>query len=325
MDKNRKRLLVVGCILVTIALVWVIIGAIRPNLAVSNTNPWRKIDRTLISAHRGGANLNPENTEKAFDYVIDQTSYTDIVEIDVRLTKDNELVIIHDDSINRTGIKDENASKVIIRQTEYKDLLKYNLGVNFEKDGVKPYEYLKEEDLKSEGLQIMTLDQFLYKYQQSRRYFRILLEIKDTKEDARVAVDKAEEIIAKYPKMDDRIMMISFSTDAVSHCLENYSSRYVAGMGMNMIEFLIGCQLDLDCLFNVKYHSIQTSMITTAGPISIDCATKTFVDSAHARNLCVAYWTINEEDDMRKLIDLGADVITTNSPDLLAKVLGVLK
>ena len=62
-------------------------------------------------------------------------------------------------------------------------------------------------------------------------------------------------------------------------------------------------------------------MITKAGPISINCATKQFVNSAHRRNQCVAYWTINEEEDMRHLISIGADVITTNHPDLLAEVL----
>lgn len=327
MKKGRKVLIIIGSILLTIAITWIIIGVIPPQKAVENTNPWRKTDRTLISAHRGGANLNPENTEKAFDYVINETTYTDIVEIDVRLTKENELVIIHDDSINRTGIKDQNAESVVIRQTYYNDLLKYNLGINFEvvENGEKtyPYENLKEEELKAQGLQIMTLDEFLDKYEESR-YFRLLLEIKDTKEDAKIAVDKAEEIIAKYPEWDERIMMISFSTDAVKYSLENYPERYVAGMGYNMIEFLIGSQLNLDCLFNVKFQSVQSSMITKAGPISINCATQTFIDSAHARNQCVAYWTINEESDMRKLIDLGADVITTNSPDLLAKVLGVI-
>ena len=59
-----------------------------------------KVDKPIISAHRGGAELNPENTEKAFDYVILETNYTDAVEFDIRLTKDNVAVIIHDDYID---------------------------------------------------------------------------------------------------------------------------------------------------------------------------------------------------------------------------------
>ena len=117
-------------------------------------------------------------------------------------------------------------------------------------------------------------------------------------------------------------MIISFSTDVVNHTLKNYKDRYVAGMGYNMVTFLIGSVLGIDCFFDIKYQSVQSSMITKAGPIAINCATQNFVDSAHDRNQCVAFWTINEEGDMRYLISLGVDVITTNSPDVLAKVLG---
>ena len=134
MKKLQKVLLIIGIVLVSIGTVWMIISFIPPKAAVSGTNPWRKTDKTLISAHRGGANLNPENTEMAFDYVINETTYTDIVEIDIRVTKDNELVIIHDDSINRTGIKGEvdNDNLLLINDLTYDELVQYNLGVNFE-------------------------------------------------------------------------------------------------------------------------------------------------------------------------------------------------
>ena len=169
----------------------------------------------------------------------------------------------------------------------------------------------------------MTLEEFLDDYESSN--VRVLLEIKDSKEVGIKAVDVAEALIATYSNWDDRIMIISFSTDVVNHVLKNYPNRYVAGMGFNMVTFLVGSILGLDALFDIKYQSVQSSMITTTGPISINCATQNFVDSAHARNQCVAYWTINEEADMRYLIGLGVDVITTNSPDLLAKVLGKIE
>lgn len=310
--------------LLVLVLFWLIVGLFEPYQVVEK-NPWRKEDRTLISAHRGGALLNPENTEMAFDHVIIKTDYTDILEIDVRLTKDDQLVIMHDASINRTGIKEE-VEEVIIREKNYKELVHYNLGVNFvDREGNKPYDFSEEksvEELKSLGLSIMTLDDFLKKYENVRD-FKVLLEIKDDKELGVKAVDVAEEIIAKYNNWDERIMIISFSTDVINHTLEKYPNRYVAGMGYNMIPFLAGSILRLDALFKVKYQSVQSSMITKAGPISINCATQQFVDSAHRRNQCVAFWTINEESDMRHLIGLGVDVITTNAPDLLAEVLGI--
>ena len=323
MKKLRKVILVLLVIFLVLGSTWLVISFIPPKQATSGLNPWRKTDQTLISAHRGGANLNPENTEMAFDYVINETTYTDIIELDVRLTADNELVIIHDASINRTGIKGEvdEANLLLVNDLTYNELLQYNLGVNFEKDNTKPYENLSIQEAEEVGLTIMKFEDFLIKYESSR-YFRVLLEIKDSKELGIKAADKAESIISKHINWDDRIMTISFSTDVVNHVLANYKDRYVAGMGYNMVPFLAGSLLGLDCLFDVKYQSVQSSMITKAGPISINCATQSFVDSAHARNQCVAFWTINDETDMRYLISLGVDVITTNSPDLLAQVLG---
>jgi glycerophosphoryl diester phosphodiesterase len=133
-------------ILLVLVLFWLIVGLFEPYQVVEK-NPWRKEDRTLISAHRGGALLNPENTEMAFDHVIIETSYTDILEIDVRLTKDDQLVIMHDASINRTGIKEE-VEEVIIREKNYEELVHYNLGVNFvDREGNKPYDFSEEKSV----------------------------------------------------------------------------------------------------------------------------------------------------------------------------------
>ena len=153
-----KALKVLGFIFLGILVFYGIVNLIPPHKVIEK-NPFMKTDKTLISAHRGGANLNPENTEKAFDYVILETTYTDIVEIDIRTTKDGEFVIIHDETINRTGIKDEAVEAVKINDTDYKDLLNYNLGVNFvDSKGDKPYENYDLYQAKSSGLTIMTLE-----------------------------------------------------------------------------------------------------------------------------------------------------------------------
>ena len=98
MNKLKKVGIILGSIVVTIAL---FIGIVNlfPCYKVEST-PFTKVDKPIISAHRGGAELNPENTEKAFDYVILETTYSDAIEFDIRLTKDNVAVIIHDDYID---------------------------------------------------------------------------------------------------------------------------------------------------------------------------------------------------------------------------------
>ena len=134
----RKLFKVLIRIAIVIGGFWLIVNII-PCKKVIDENPFMS-ETTLISAHRGGAIMNPENTKMAFDEVIFDTDYTDIVEIDVRTTKDNKLVVIHDETINRTGIKGE-AEPVKINDANYLELLKYNLGVNFvDAKGNKPYE-----------------------------------------------------------------------------------------------------------------------------------------------------------------------------------------
>ena len=91
----KKFLIVLLIIVSSLGLFWGVVNII-PTYKVVEENVWRKDDNVLISAHRGGAELNPENTKMAFDYVIKETSYTDIVELDLRLTKDNVIVINHD-------------------------------------------------------------------------------------------------------------------------------------------------------------------------------------------------------------------------------------
>ena len=54
--------------------------------------------------------------------------------------------------------------------------------------------------------------------------------------------------------------------------------------------------------------------------IVVDLATQRLIDAAHAHNLAVHYWTINDPAEMRKLIELGADGIMTDYPHRLAEV-----
>jgi glycerophosphoryl diester phosphodiesterase len=54
-------------------------------------------------------------------------------------------------------------------------------------------------------------------------------------------------------------------------------------------------------------------------PLRLD--KKTYIRQAHRRNIAVQYWTINDPDEMRRLIELGCDCIMTDDPKLLNEVL----
>ena len=321
----KKFLKVLLTIVLSLGVFWGVVNIIPPHQVVEE-NTWRKTDNVLISAHRGGAELNPENTKMAFDYVIKETDYCDIIEIDIWMTSDDVIVITHDATLNRVAEISED-TPITVEECTYDELSQYNLGKYFEdRQGNKLYENLTLEEAKEAGLTIMKLEDFFAEYNNVRD-FRIFIEIKTKDDSCRDVVDAVEAMIAKEENSwwRDRYMYISFNSEVYKYTLENYEGRYVAGMGFGMATQLVGSKLCLDSLFRTKYHSIQTSMITKVGPLKINCATKRFVNAAHRRNQTVAYWTINDEADMEKLISIGADIITTNAPDKLAQLIGKVK
>lgn len=323
-NKLKKVGKIALIVLLSLGTVWSIIHFVPPT-KVAEVNPWIATERTFISAHRGGAELNPENTEMAFDYVINETTYTDMVEIDIHKTKDGVLVINHDTTINRVALE-EGSEEITISEKTYSELLNYNLGKNFvARDGSKPYTNLSISEAEEKGLTIMTLEDFLTKYKEARD-FKLLLEIKDEGTVANDVTDEVQKLFSteKYAWWKDRTMIISFTNSVIDYITENYPEQYVAPLGYKIATQLIFQFLGLDCLSSPKYHGFQTQMTNSAGPLTLNCATKRMVNGCHRRNQAITYWTINNEEDMQTLMDIGADMITTNAPDKLAKLQGLI-
>ena len=87
-------------IVICIFLFMVLLNVVPPKKQLEK-NPFivAEGERPLIAAHRGGKNLNPENTFKAFDYAVNELDI-DILELDLVMTKDKHLVAIHNLTIN---------------------------------------------------------------------------------------------------------------------------------------------------------------------------------------------------------------------------------
>lgn len=102
---------------------------------------------TLVVGHRGASAYRPENTLPAFELAVEQGA--DAVELDVHLTADGQLAVIHDDSLERTT--DQNGS---IRQLPMSQLRQADAGASFgTPDGARPYA--------GQGLTVPTLPEIL--------------------------------------------------------------------------------------------------------------------------------------------------------------------
>lgn len=313
-----KKIKTISIIILIIGFFWVFVG-VRPITKVVEDNPWLKKDRPLISAHRGGANINPENTEKAFDYVIKETNYVDIVEIDVRLTKDNVIVINHNSSINDLAL-DSKHPKVLIEDNLYEQLRQYNLGKNYidKTTGQKPYQNYSIEEASCQGLTLLSLKNFFIKYYKVRD-FKLLLEIKETSTKGFMIVDEIEKLFQteEFKWWKDRTMFISFHDEVIDYVVKKYPSQFVGALGNKAAEEVVFHKLGFASLYNLPYHSIQLPTKYNIGKVNVNLISKDIIKMAHKKNQSIVYWTINNEEEMKKIIINGADIITTDSPDIL--------
>ncbi len=278
-------------------------------------------NKILISAHRGGAFLNPENTKKAFDYVILETDYVDIVEIDVRLTKDNIIVINHDSDINRMAL-DEKDELVNIEEHTYLELQNYNLGRNFiNRDGEKKYYNYSINQAKEEGLTIMSLEEFLHRYKESRN-IKLFLEIKESKNKGKSIVDKINEMFnTDFGWWKERTIIITFDDELIDYVDKKYPDLSIGALGDKVVEQIVYNKIGLDSLYKPNFDNIQIPYNEKAKKRKINVATKSIVKNAHKHNQSVTYWGVNNKEDMIKIINLGVDVITTDAPDILKELL----
>lgn len=319
MKKWVKILLIV---LLTLFVLWLIIHLIpaRKSIVVNEWLEYRnELNRPLISAHRGGSELNPENTKMAFDYIVNN-NLADIIELDVRVTKDQRLVIIHDETINDTALA-ENSEEVYVKDCTYQELLNYNFGKNFQtRDNLAPYKDYSISEAKESGLTIMLLEEFLALYEKNN--IKVLIEIKDKDELSKIAADKIMALLnGEYSAWKKDAMIISFTDSVINYIVKEYPDQLVGALGYKIIPEIVFNKLGMESLFKANYSCIQTKMKHVYGPIVINVAKKSFVEQAHERNQTVAYWTVNDVDDMKTLIEIGADIITTDAPDKLQELL----
>ena len=158
----------------------------------------------------------------------------------------------------------------------------------------------------SNGESIPTLDEYLN--QGAKSPCMLVLEIKPqpTVQATLYLAETCVRSLRAHDLLDpSRVMFISFSYDAckwVAQHLPGYSNQYLEGKVEPEI-------LHADGINGLDYHFIAFHKHPD------------WVERAHALGMTVNVWTVDQEEEMRYLLDLGVDVITTNKPQLLRSVI----
>ena len=296
------------------------------------TNPYITDDVAMVSAHRAGSIVAPENTLNAFKLGIEEATtggYTvDIWEFDLHITKDGELILLHDHTLDRTsnsrqvfGVKDARPEDYTLEQ-----LRELNMGYNFELDGEYPFRDLAAADITAQDLRVCTLEEVL-DYMSSDEAtaaapaefgkFRYIIEIKNSGKLGEKAADILYDTLVEYGILED-VVFGTFNQNVTDYVDENYPDMLRSSSICEALDFwfayLTGADLSKRgvgyCALQIPY-SKSVSFLGDAG----------LIEYAHKYNIAVQFWTINESDDVEYLQSVGADCIMSDSPDMCYDVL----
>ena len=274
---------------------------------------------TLVSAHRSGAGIFPENTMMAFEGCINSDTFkTDIFEFDLHITGDNELIILHDGTLDRTTDAVEYFGQENIRPENYtyEELRGLNLGENFKTDdGEKPYAGLRGDDV-PDSLRVAKLSDVL-DYLQNNGNFGYIIEIKNGGELGEKAADILYSTLKEKGLLDQTVVG-TFNQNVTTYLDEKYPDMPRSASIIEVVKVYFNSLLGLDKKEGVyKFSALQIP----AGLSILDLATARLVNYAHRHNIAVQYWTINDTDTMSLLKEIGADCIMSDIPDVAYDVL----
>lgn len=235
----------------------------------------------LIIGHRGARREAPENTLAGFRYLRELGVHH--VELDVRLTNDQQLVVIHDDTVNRTT-----AHSGKVRDFTVTELAGMNAAAKFA-GGWKETtpvpllrDVLKEwDDLQSIQLEVKTTD------------------LNDLRTIAHLIRDLVDEL-----DLIDQVIVTSMDAQLLSFMHQtapDIRRGYVAERFTR--EPLAVCQQHHCTHLITNYHRVTPGLIHTAQSIGLE----------------VSIWTVNNLNIARRMQDWGADSIITDLPSLMLK------
>lgn len=248
--------------------------------------------RPLVFAHRGGAALAPENTLAAFDNGV--VLGADGLELDVRLSRDGIVIAHHDRTLDRTT---NQSGEVAARTAD--ELARIDAGYRFRSGDGWPF--------RGRGIGIPTLAAVLARY----RDRRVIIEMKvNSLELSRAVVDTVRSAGAV-----DRVCLGSFGRRVLQavRALDPAIATSAAHEEVRWALYRSWCGWPVSrvayCGYQVPERAEATRIVSPR-----------FVRAAHKAGLGVQVWTVNAEDDARRLLDWGVDALITDRPDLLVPV-----
>ena len=272
-------------------------------------NPW--LDRRVLNyAHQGGAREAPSSTLFALRQAV--AGGADGLELDVHATADRAVMVCHDETVDRTT-----AASGAIAQLAFADLRTLDNAHWWVPGEVVAPDRADDEYVhrgkasEDPSFGIASLRDVLEEFPD----VFLNLDIKQTAP----AVEPYEQLVADLLRefgRTDNVIVASFddrATDAFSAIAPEISTS----CGTVMTTAIWQAVQDGKLLPETRHHALQVP--AALGEIVV--VDERFVERAHDHGLAVHVWTIDEPEEMERLIDLGVDGIMTDRPSVLEAIL----
>lgn len=256
--------------------------------------PFLKGKRLLVMAHRGRSAFTPESSLLAFKEAYDLK--VDVLEADIRITKDDTPVIFHDETLDRTTDGKGNISDFFLDE-----LMEFELGYWHANKGVDEYPF------RNKGLHILPLHTFFNKFPK----VKINLDIKDD-------FEKAPSVLFETIRnsgAEHRVLVGSFHNKQLLRFREisKLSEIPTSANPKEVLAFVSNLWI-----FSKKdFCALQVPLTYSF----IKIVTARSIKKAHRNNIAVHPWTVNNKEVMLSLLSWKIDGLFTDDPELLIKVL----
>lgn len=238
----------------------------------------------FVTAHRGFSGAAPENTLAAFEAAI--AAGVDMIELDVHLSRDGRLVVIHDDTLNRTTDGRGNVADKTLAELQALDA-----GSWF--------------DPRFAGEKIPTLAQVLVL---TRGRTLLNIELKKGKNFPYTMEELAERTLEEVERagMLDKVLFSSFDPAAIDR-IQALNPRLPVGLITQK------AWATPEEAGGGKAYPTLNSLYKNLNAENVRLA--------HSRGVRIHAWTVNTPEEMEQVIGLGVDGIITNHPDRLIEIL----
>lgn len=303
--------------LMLVAAAFAVLAA--PAAAQLAGNPWLE-RRPLNIAHQGGEVEAPSDTLYAFKTAMDKG--VDVLEMDVHITSDGHVVVIHDETVDRTTNGTGSVENMTLAQVKQLDAAHWfvpDVGTTHSSPasaytlrGIATREKAPPPGYTPNDFTIPTLAEVLDTF--PGVYTNI--ELKPTTQKTGVLEPAVAKLLADRGRTDD-VIVVSF----VDHSLELFKllapTVHTATATGQAGLFWASSQGPLPGAPNPRYVALQVPEVFAGVPV----VNPGFIAKAQANGLAVHVWTVNDEADMRRLLDWGVDGIMTDRPTLLESIL----